>query len=113
MEPYKRLLESTIGIVDAPSEAPAPDVSAAVHLSTAADEAFGGGFRQWSYGEWDGRLTDSPIDENALRGPDGTETEEELQPEWFAGCGTVGISAGASTPDWVVEGVARRLRSLG
>ena len=41
------------------------------------------------------------------------ETEEELQPEWFAGCGTVGISAGASTPDWVVEGVARRLRSLG
>ncbi len=40
------------------------------------------------------------------------ETEEELRPEWFRGCGTVGISAGASTPDWVVEGVAQRLRKL-
>jgi 4-hydroxy-3-methylbut-2-enyl diphosphate reductase len=40
------------------------------------------------------------------------ETEEELEPEWFRGCAVVGISAGASTPDWVVEGVARRLRSL-
>jgi len=40
------------------------------------------------------------------------ETEEELEPEWFRGCSVVGISAGASTPDWVVEGVARRLRSL-
>ncbi len=40
------------------------------------------------------------------------ETEDELRPEWFAGCRTVGISAGASTPDWVVEGVAARLRSL-
>ncbi len=34
------------------------------------------------------------------------ETEAELQAAWFAGCRTVGISAGASTPDWVVEGVA-------
>lgn len=40
------------------------------------------------------------------------ETEEELQPEWFQGCAVVGISAGASTPDWVVEGVAKRLRTL-
>jgi 4-hydroxy-3-methylbut-2-enyl diphosphate reductase len=40
------------------------------------------------------------------------ETEEELQPTWFRGCNVVGISAGASTPDWVVEGVARRLRTL-
>jgi 4-hydroxy-3-methylbut-2-enyl diphosphate reductase len=40
------------------------------------------------------------------------ETEAELRPEWFAGCRTVGISAGASTPDWVVEGVAGWLRSL-
>jgi len=68
-----------IGVVGAPGGTPAPDVSAAVHLSTAASEAFGGGFRQWSYGEWDGRLSDTPIDEAALRGPDGTETEEELQ----------------------------------
>ena len=40
------------------------------------------------------------------------ETEDELHPEWFVGCRTVGLSAGASTPDWVVEGVAGWLRSL-
>ena len=40
------------------------------------------------------------------------ETEQELQPEWFHGCQVVGVSAGASTPDWVIEGVAERLRSL-
>ena len=40
------------------------------------------------------------------------ETEEELQAEWFHGCKLVGISAGASTPDWVVEEVAERLRAL-
>jgi len=40
------------------------------------------------------------------------ETEDELRPEWFSGCRTVGLSAGASTPDWVVEGVAAWLRSL-
>lgn len=41
------------------------------------------------------------------------ETEVELRPEWFDGCRVVGISAGASTPDWVVEGVASWLRRLG
>ncbi len=40
------------------------------------------------------------------------ETCDELQPEWFDGCQVVGISAGASTPDWVVEGVAERLAAL-
>ena len=40
------------------------------------------------------------------------ETEAELRPEWFRGCRAVGISAGASTPDWVVEGVAAWLRGL-
>jgi 4-hydroxy-3-methylbut-2-enyl diphosphate reductase len=40
------------------------------------------------------------------------ETEAELRPEWFEGCRTVGLSAGASTPDWVVEGVAGWLRKL-
>ncbi|HTT71422.1 MAG TPA: 4-hydroxy-3-methylbut-2-enyl diphosphate reductase [Anaeromyxobacteraceae bacterium] len=40
------------------------------------------------------------------------ETEGELEPEWFRGCRVVGISAGASTPDWVVEGVAERLRGF-
>jgi len=41
------------------------------------------------------------------------ETEEELEPGWFVGCRTVGLSAGASTPDWVVEGVASWLREQG
>jgi 4-hydroxy-3-methylbut-2-enyl diphosphate reductase len=40
------------------------------------------------------------------------ETEEELQGAWFEGCRGVGLSAGASTPDWVVEGVAAWLRRL-
>ena len=40
------------------------------------------------------------------------ETEDELRPEWFQGCRVVGLSAGASTPDWVVEGVASWLRAL-
>ncbi len=40
------------------------------------------------------------------------ETEDELEPSWFQGCRVVGISAGASTPDWVVEGVAARLSTL-
>jgi 4-hydroxy-3-methylbut-2-en-1-yl diphosphate reductase len=39
------------------------------------------------------------------------ETHDELQLEWFEGCRVVGISAGASTPDWVIEGVAERLTS--
>jgi 4-hydroxy-3-methylbut-2-enyl diphosphate reductase len=40
------------------------------------------------------------------------ETEAELEPAWFEGCRVVGLSAGASTPDWVIEGVAERLRAL-
>jgi len=40
------------------------------------------------------------------------ETEQELRPEWFTGCHVVGLSAGASTPDWLVDGVAGWLRSL-
>jgi 4-hydroxy-3-methylbut-2-enyl diphosphate reductase len=40
------------------------------------------------------------------------ETEAELDPAWFQGCKVVGLSAGASTPDWVIEGVAERLRAL-
>ncbi len=40
------------------------------------------------------------------------ETEGELQPAWFEGCRVVGLSAGASTPDWIVEGVAAWLRAL-
>ena len=40
------------------------------------------------------------------------ETEAELEPGWFADCRAVGLSAGASTPDWIVQGVADWLRRL-
>lgn len=40
------------------------------------------------------------------------ETERELESGWFQGCRVVGLSAGASTPDWVVDGVADWLRAL-
>ena len=37
----------------------------------------------------------------------------ELQPEWFAGKKRVGISAGASAPEVLVQGVIERLQQLG
>ncbi|HQF08915.1 MAG TPA: 4-hydroxy-3-methylbut-2-enyl diphosphate reductase [Spirochaetota bacterium] len=40
------------------------------------------------------------------------ESDEELDPEWFADCERIGITAGASTPDWVIESVESRLRLL-
>jgi 4-hydroxy-3-methylbut-2-enyl diphosphate reductase len=36
----------------------------------------------------------------------------ELAEEWFAGAGTVGITAGTSTPDWLVDGVEEWLHHL-
>ena len=40
------------------------------------------------------------------------ETEEELEPEWFAGLKKVGIAGGASTPDFIIEKVERRVKNL-
>jgi 4-hydroxy-3-methylbut-2-enyl diphosphate reductase len=37
------------------------------------------------------------------------ETSDEVQDEWIAGKETIGLTAGASTPDWLIESVARRL----
>lgn len=35
------------------------------------------------------------------------ERAEEIEPAWFEGCRTVGIAAGASTPDWLVGEVVK------
>ena len=38
---------------------------------------------------------------------------DDLQPEWFAGRGTVGVTAGASAPEEIVQRVVGRLRAWG
>jgi 4-hydroxy-3-methylbut-2-en-1-yl diphosphate reductase len=40
------------------------------------------------------------------------ETATEIDPEELRGVERVGISAGASTPDWMIEDVVRRLRKI-
>jgi small subunit ribosomal protein S1 len=41
------------------------------------------------------------------------ETAAELDPAWFAGKSRAGVTAGASTPDWVISDVAEALRRIG
>lgn len=36
----------------------------------------------------------------------------ELRPEWFTGARTVGVSAGASTPDWIIDEVVEALERM-
>ena len=38
------------------------------------------------------------------------ETPEEINPEDLRGAGRVGVTAGASTPDWLIKQVVARLR---
>lgn len=40
------------------------------------------------------------------------ETAAEIDPAWFAGVETVGVTAGASTPRWIIEEVVTRLDEL-
>jgi len=40
------------------------------------------------------------------------ETADELDPKWFEGAARVGITGGASTPDWIIEEVVARLIEL-
>ena len=37
----------------------------------------------------------------------------ELNPEWFAGVRTVGVTAGASTPDNLIQGVIDKIKAIG
>jgi len=38
---------------------------------------------------------------------------DDLRPEWFAGKGTVGVTAGASAPELLVQRVVSRLKEWG
>lgn len=40
------------------------------------------------------------------------ETVDDLEPRWFEGLQKVGLTAGTSTPDWVIEEVVNALRSI-
>ncbi len=40
------------------------------------------------------------------------ETAEELREEWFEGARRIGITAGASTPDWIIERVKGKIREI-
>ena len=40
------------------------------------------------------------------------ETADELEASWLEGIHAVGVTAGASTPDWIIEGVVEKLEAL-
>lgn len=40
------------------------------------------------------------------------ETVDELKPLWLKGVGMVGVTAGASTPEWIIEDVVNGLKAL-
>ncbi|BCB95390.1 4-hydroxy-3-methylbut-2-enyl diphosphate reductase [Dissulfurispira thermophila] len=41
------------------------------------------------------------------------ETASEIREEWFSNVKKVGITAGASTPDWIISDVEKRIRDIG
>ncbi|MBA4349239.1 MAG: 4-hydroxy-3-methylbut-2-enyl diphosphate reductase [Thermodesulfovibrio sp.] len=41
------------------------------------------------------------------------ETASEIKKDWFSNVHKVGITAGASTPDWIIEEVEDRIRDMG
>jgi 4-hydroxy-3-methylbut-2-enyl diphosphate reductase len=40
------------------------------------------------------------------------ETEADVNPAWFGAADSVGVTAGTSTPDDVIDAVERRIRSV-
>jgi len=40
------------------------------------------------------------------------EDENDLQPEWFIGKNLCGVTAGASTPDWIIQNIINKLKVL-
>ena len=41
------------------------------------------------------------------------ETADEINPEWFLDIGKVGVTAGASTPRWLIDEVVARIAEIG
>jgi 4-hydroxy-3-methylbut-2-enyl diphosphate reductase len=41
------------------------------------------------------------------------ETDEEIDASWFTGATRIGVTAGASTPDWIIARVAKRIQDTG
>ena len=41
------------------------------------------------------------------------ETADEIDAAWLQGAGTVGVTAGTSTPDWIIEAILARLHAVG
>ncbi|HEV09509.1 MAG TPA: 4-hydroxy-3-methylbut-2-enyl diphosphate reductase, partial [Sulfurihydrogenibium azorense] len=40
------------------------------------------------------------------------ETAQELQESWFEGKENIGVSAGASTPDWIINEVVEKIKEI-
>ncbi len=40
------------------------------------------------------------------------ETARDLRPEWFTDCDSIGISAGASTPQWLIDEVVKEIEEM-
>ncbi len=41
------------------------------------------------------------------------ETAREIESKWFKDVDTVGVTAGASTPDWIIDEVINRIKDIG
>ena len=41
------------------------------------------------------------------------ETEDEINPAHIAGAERVGVTAGASAPEWLIQKIVKHLKSLG
>ena len=40
------------------------------------------------------------------------ESKDDIKTEWFESVNTVGVTAGASTPDWIIEEVVEKIKSI-
>ena len=40
------------------------------------------------------------------------EGAEDIDPAWFAEAPTIGVTAGASTPDWIIDEVVQAIEAL-